>query len=85
MRIDEYQSNRIRLLQEKAQQFEGETYPFKNRFVLLITSYCSDNPECTDFRPCLDCLQMCNVAVLENNEITAICGYDYINNVKLKP
>ena len=79
-----HQTEIIKFLQEKHQQFETEAYPFKNRFVLLITSYCGDNPECTNFRPCLDCLQMCNVAVLENNEITAICGYDYINNVKLK-
>lgn len=36
--------------------------PSKRR-VLLIASYCGgDNQECTEARPCSDCLRMCNVA-----------------------
>lgn len=30
--------------------------------MLLLASYCGgDNPSCTDERPCVDCLGMCNV------------------------
>lgn len=73
----------IKVLKKKSKQFQEKGYPFKNRFVLLITSYCSDNPQCTDFRPCLDCLQMCNIGILEDDHITAVCGYDYIKDLKL--
>jgi hypothetical protein len=32
------------------------------RKVLLLASYCGDDdPTCTDDRPCVECLQMCNV------------------------
>ena len=35
----------------------------RKRRVLLIASYCGeDNPDCTEDRPCNDCLRMCNVA-----------------------
>ena len=74
---------KVKLLEKKKRQFDEEGYPFKNRFVLLITSYCGDNPECSVFKPCLDCLQMCNVGILEDGEITAICGYNYINPVRI--
>mgnify|MGYP003545142240 CR=1 FL=1 len=79
MSIETKQLDNIKYLQNKKHQFDKEGYPFKNRFVLLITSYCIDNPKCSDFRPCLDCLQMCNVGILEDGKISAICGYDFIN------
>lgn len=35
----------------------------RKRRVLLLASYCgTDNPECTENKPCVDCLQMCNTA-----------------------
>lgn len=84
MSVTEHQLEKIEFLKKKNEQFIEEGYPFKNRFVLLIASYCGDNPECTDFRPCLDCLQMSNIGILEDGEVTAICGYDYIHDVKLE-
>jgi len=75
---------KIQLLKKKNEQFIKEGYPYENGFVLLMTSYCEDNPECTKFRPCLDCLQMSNIGILENGEVTAICGYDYVRDVKLE-
>lgn len=76
---------KLHLLEKKSNQFQEQGYPFKNKLVLLITSYCIDNPECTDYRPCLDCLQMCNIGILEDGNVTAVCGYDYIQDAKLKP
>lgn len=84
MSITEDQLEKIQLLNGKYEQFIEEGYPYENQIILLMASYCGDNPECTEFRPCLDCLQMSNIAILENGEVTAICGYDYIQNVKLE-
>lgn len=32
----------------------------KGTKVTLLTSYCHDNDVCTDDKPCLECIQMCN-------------------------
>lgn len=41
---------------------------FKNTRVLLLTSYCDeDGIECTNETPCVDCLAMCNVFVLNQD------------------
>lgn len=37
------------------------------RRVLLLTSYCGDESDCSERVPCHDCLLMCNVAVVEVN------------------
>lgn len=84
MQIIEDQFEKVQLLNEKNEQFYKEGYPYKNKIILLMASYCGDDPECTEFRPCLDCLQMSNIGILENGVVTAICGYDYIQDVKLE-
>lgn len=44
--------------------------------VLLLASYCgNDNPECSDACPCLDCLKMCNILIVETGE--NLGGWDY--------
>jgi len=46
--------------------------------VLLMASYCGD---CTDRLPCEDCLKMCNIVLVEKENILSnnvICGYDFI-------
>lgn len=83
MSVTEHQLEQIALLKKKNDQFIEEGYPHKNQIILLMASYCGDDPECTEFRPCLDCLQMSNIGILENGQLTAICGYDYIQDVKL--
>lgn len=77
------ENERLNILKKKSEQFREVGYPFKDRLVLLMTSYCGDNPECTDYRPCLDCLKMCNIAILQEGEITTVCSYDFIQDVKL--
>lgn len=53
----------------------------KDRRVLLMASYCGDNPDCTNDLPCLDCLKMSNVAT--TNVIKDIIGgYDYLIDTK---
>ena len=83
MPITDHQSKIIDSLKTKNEQFDEEGYPFTNRFVLLLCSYCSDNPQCTDFRPCFKCLQMSNIGIMEDGNITGVCGYDYIKDLKL--
>ena len=39
--------------------------------VLLLTSYCNING-CSENFPCLDCLQMCNVAVVPKESVKVI-------------
>ena len=36
-----------------------------NQRVLLLSSYCGDNPSCSDTYPCLNCLEMSNVVTAE--------------------
>lgn len=53
----------VRLLHMPPEAFNPDLLKPRKRRVLLIASYCvEDNPECTDDRPCSDCLRMCNVA-----------------------
>jgi hypothetical protein len=39
--------------------------------VLLLSSYCADNEKCTDNQPCPECLQMCNVFLIDSDVIGA--------------
>ena len=53
--------------------------------VLLLTSYCGDkNSNCTNIKPCDECLKMCNIAFIEKSAISldnVICGFDFIKNI----
>lgn len=51
----------------------------KKRPVLILASYC-DGPGCTDNHPCIECLQMCNVAevTIGLNDIVGQFGYEQI-------
>ncbi len=54
-----------RLVYTPPEVFNPDLLQPRKRRVLIITSYCGDdNPECTEDRPCNDCLRMCNVAVV---------------------
>ncbi|AUR94328.1 hypothetical protein NVP1193O_197 [Vibrio phage 1.193.O._10N.286.52.C6] len=39
------------------------------RRVLLLASYCSDNPDCSNRRPCNKCLSMCNTFNVDKSAI----------------
>lgn len=53
-----------------------------SRRVLLLCSYCGeDNPECSDDSPCVECLQMCNVAEVDG-EINVLGGLEYISSTR---
>lgn len=39
------------------------------RRFLLLTSYCHDNSKCSNEKPCLDCLSMCNTFLVSNDSI----------------
>jgi hypothetical protein len=39
------------------------------RKVVLLASYCGDNSNCTDKKPCLECLAMCNTFNIEDSAI----------------
>ena len=46
--------------------------------VLILASYCGDdNPDCTEERPCDECLGMCNVALAEG-KMQVLGGLDYL-------
>jgi hypothetical protein len=50
--------------------------------VLLLASYCSDNPKCTEYNPCKKCLKMCNIAIIKRKHVkidNVICGYDFLD------
>lgn len=54
--------------------------PDKYYPVLLLTSYCDNNDECTDFLPCEECLEMCNIAIVKRENIEkVICGYNFLD------
>lgn len=74
---------KVKLLDKKNKEFVEQGYPISNDIVLLLASYCTDNPECTDYRPCIDCLQMCNIAILENGKLDVVTGYEFIKDVKI--
>ena len=53
----------------------------KHQNFLVLASYCDQNPECSDEKPCKECLEMCNVAVIPGGtDINVLGGLDYINN-----
>nr|BDD47652.1 hypothetical protein 1 [bacterium] len=56
------------------------------RPVLLLASYCGDdNPNCTDTKPCDECLKMCNIAFVEDKAIDinkVVCGFDFIEDYR---
>lgn len=54
------------------------TYPANGRRVSIIASYCGDDdPNCSNSRPCGDCLAMCNVAIAEGT-LNVLGGLDYV-------
>ena len=51
--------------------------------VLLLASYCSDNKKCTENQPCPECLQMCNVCLIDSDVIgthSNLGGFEYSAN-----
>lgn len=55
------------------------------RPVLLLDSYCGDNPKCTDTNPCETCIGMCNIAFIDKDAIKSdkvICGRDFIEDYR---
>jgi hypothetical protein len=56
------------------------------RPVLLLASYCGeDNPNCTNIKPCDECLKMCNIAFVEDKSIDinkVVCGFDFIEDYR---
>uniref|UniRef100_A0A6M3J3N7 Uncharacterized protein n=1 Tax=viral metagenome TaxID=1070528 RepID=A0A6M3J3N7_9ZZZZ len=55
------------------------------RPVLLLASHCGDNPNCTDTKPCDECLKMCNIAFIEHKDIDinkVVCGFDFIEDYR---
>jgi len=51
------------LLNTPPETFNPDLLKPKKRQVLLLASYCgNDNPNCSEERPCYECLQMCNIA-----------------------
>jgi hypothetical protein len=50
-----------------------------HRRVLLLASYCGeDNPDCTASLPCQDCLAMCNVILVTDEEPEVLGGLEYL-------
>ena len=56
------------------------------RPVLLLASYCGDEESnCTDTKPCNECLKMCNIAFIENDTIEldkVVCGFDFVEDYR---
>jgi hypothetical protein len=56
------------------------------RPVLLLASYCGDDtPNCTNTKPCDECLKMCNIAFVEDKSIDinkVVCGFDFIEDYR---
>jgi hypothetical protein len=54
--------------------------------VLLLASYCGDdNSNCTDAKPCDECLKMCNIAFIDNKSIdinNVICGFNFLEDCR---
>jgi hypothetical protein len=61
----------------------GQIYPAEKRPILILASYCGDDDQsCVDTRPCLDCLQMCNVALASGTvEVLGSFGKPYPNSI----
>ena len=50
--------------------------------MLLMASYCDDNPECTDKLPCEECLKMGNIVLMPKDQIKTeniIGSYNILN------
>lgn len=45
--------------------------------VLLLASYCDNDPSCTDDLPCLDCLKMCNIATMRGRPAENLGGWEF--------
>jgi len=49
------------------------------RPVLILASYCTDNPNCTDEHPCDECLGFCNVAFVKKDDISnVVCSLNFV-------
>lgn len=57
----------------------------KNHKVLLLASYCGDrDSKCTDSKPCIDCLAMCNCFTVSDEAINTenyIGTLDYLTEI----
>jgi hypothetical protein len=52
-----------RLVHMPPEAFNPDLLKPRKRRVLLLASYCeTDDPDCSEERPCNECLRMCNVA-----------------------
>ena len=51
---------------------------------LLLASYCGDdNKNCSEDFPCDDCLQMCNIVIInESSKLEILGGMDYLKDIK---
>jgi len=47
----------------------------KHQRFLILASYCDQNPECSDEKPCKACLEMCNVAVVPDGTTIDVLGW----------
>jgi hypothetical protein len=54
-----------------------DAYNSRSRRVLVLTSYCSGVPGCTDDLPCIDCLRMCNTVTMSGPLTDNRGGYDF--------
>lgn len=64
------------------EQWDPSLLGSKVRKVLLLTSYCEDddNPTCTDEFPCVECLQMCNVVLVEISMEHVVGSFAYLRD-----
>lgn len=48
--------------------------------ILILASYCGgEDPRCSDTHPCLDCLQMSNIAWAEVSNLTVVGGWEEVD------
>jgi len=53
--------------------------------ILILASYCGDNPNCTEAKPCEECLKMCNIAFIDRDAIKidkVVCGFDFLEDYR---
>lgn len=64
----------------KSQQTSRIDKMKKGTHVLLLASYCGgNNVDCTAKLPCINCLKMCNAAILkEDCPVDVLNGYKYM-------
>lgn len=53
------------------------TERWKRDYVLLLASYC-DKDECSDHAPCLECLKICNIALVDRKNKKVFGGYKFM-------